>query len=288
MNIVTHNGPFHIDDLCAVSLALLVYKDAQVIRTRDEEIIKNADMVIDVGREYDPARLRFDHHQRGGAGEREGIPYASAGLVWKEFGEILSGSKDAMLRIDNRLMKWIDAEDNGVETYIEKPGVRPYTFGTYIFAHIPSRGQTLEDADRSFRDHIPLMQDLLQAEIARAQEWLFSKEKMSALYSSASDKRLIIMDDRYQWRETLMQHPEPLYLVSPDMEPGKWTLRAIPKTLVGFESRKPLPEEWRGLEGDELRKVTGEPDAVFCHRSGHVLYASSKESVLRLAEKALL
>ena len=41
----------------------------------------SADIVIDVGGQYDPDAGRFDHHQRGGAGEREnGIPYSSFGL----------------------------------------------------------------------------------------------------------------------------------------------------------------------------------------------------------------
>ena len=33
---------------------------------------------------------KYDHHQRGGNGAREnGVPYASCGLIWREFGKEL-------------------------------------------------------------------------------------------------------------------------------------------------------------------------------------------------------
>ena len=92
MKIVTHNAKFHTDDVFAVATLLILYPGAEVIRTRDESIIKMADIVVDVGQVYDAGNNRFDHHQVGGAGKREnGIQYASFGLVWKKFCEILTG-----------------------------------------------------------------------------------------------------------------------------------------------------------------------------------------------------
>ena len=97
MKIVTHNGHFHTDELMAVAVLLLKFPDAEVVRTRDEKIIKQADIAVDVGQIYDPASTRFDHHQPGGARKREnGIPYASFGLVWKEYGVELN-EKDSLL-----------------------------------------------------------------------------------------------------------------------------------------------------------------------------------------------
>ena len=85
--IVTHNSTFHADDVFAVATLLIIEPDAEVIRTRDENIISSADYVVDVGQIYDKDKKRFDHHQLGGAGKRDdGIEYASFGLVWKEYG----------------------------------------------------------------------------------------------------------------------------------------------------------------------------------------------------------
>lgn len=37
----------------------------QVVRSRDLEVLAPLDIVIDVAGEYDHAKLRYDHHQRG-------------------------------------------------------------------------------------------------------------------------------------------------------------------------------------------------------------------------------
>ena len=80
--IVTHDGMFHSDDVFAVA-ALLSLLDATpaiatVVRTRDEDLMRKADFVVDVGGVYDSEKNRFDHHQEGGAGKRlNGISYAA-------------------------------------------------------------------------------------------------------------------------------------------------------------------------------------------------------------------
>src|ERR1035437_8037366 len=91
--LVTHNGIFHADDIFATAtLSLLLDGHIKVTRTRDENLIKSADYVYDVGGIYDPALNRFDHHQVGGAGKRDnGIPYAAFGLVWMQYGETVCG-----------------------------------------------------------------------------------------------------------------------------------------------------------------------------------------------------
>ena len=65
--------------------------------------------------EYDPEAGRFDHHQRGGAGEREdGTPYSSFGLIWKHYGlDICAGNQDIANSVDSGLVSTIDAIDCG-------------------------------------------------------------------------------------------------------------------------------------------------------------------------------
>ena len=77
--IITHNGGFHTDDVFAVATLLIFLgeEETEVIRSRDPEIIKTGDFVVDTGFIYDPEKNLFDHHQIEGAGERgNGIPYA--------------------------------------------------------------------------------------------------------------------------------------------------------------------------------------------------------------------
>lgn len=113
--IVTHNGNFHADDVFSVAALKSIFSSFTLIRTRDLDIIAKADIVIDVGGEYDPETDRFDHHQRGGAGERaNGIPYSSFGLMWQKYGlYICQGNQDVANAVDADLVSTIDAIDCG-------------------------------------------------------------------------------------------------------------------------------------------------------------------------------
>ena len=64
--IGTHNGAFHCDEVLACSMLKMLpeYNDAEIIRTRAENILKTCDIVVDVGGKYEPSSHRYDHHQR--------------------------------------------------------------------------------------------------------------------------------------------------------------------------------------------------------------------------------
>ncbi len=150
MKIVTHDSSFHTDEAFAVATLLIVLGDGEVIRSRKQEIIDSGDYVVDVGMVHDPASKRFDHHQPGGAGERDnGIPYASFGLVWKEYGEKVAGGKREAVLIDRELVQPIDAHDNGVAIAEYKfKDVRDYAIGDFMASFLESRDP--EHVDKVF------------------------------------------------------------------------------------------------------------------------------------------
>ena len=115
ITIATHNGNFHADDVFSIAALKNIFPSFNLIRTRNVELITKADIVIDVGGEYDADNGRFDHHQRNGAGQREnGIPYSSFGLVWQKYGlEICQGNQDVADSVDAGLVSSIDAIDCG-------------------------------------------------------------------------------------------------------------------------------------------------------------------------------
>ena len=59
MKIGTHNGSFHCDEAlgCFLLKQTDAFKSADIIRTRDEDTLKDLDVVIDVGGKYDPGKL---------------------------------------------------------------------------------------------------------------------------------------------------------------------------------------------------------------------------------------
>jgi uncharacterized UPF0160 family protein len=122
--IVTHSGSFHADDVFAVTVLKALYPAATVQRSRNPSVWAAADVLVDVGGELDPERYRFDHHQPSCTAEREGVFYASSGLVWKYFGTrylqrilpfSLSESElaETAAAMDSALVQPLDLADTG-------------------------------------------------------------------------------------------------------------------------------------------------------------------------------
>jgi uncharacterized UPF0160 family protein len=286
MKIVTHSGMFHADDIFAVATALLVFPDAEVIRTRDPKIIDKADMVIDVGMEYNPTVYRFDHHQEGGAGIRpNGVPYASFGLVWKEFGERLAHEgKDV---IEEKLVQPVDAPDNGTSIYNPVfDGVEPYTIREFFYSYLSYEDRSEEHIYEVFMQVVGVAKDLLEREITKAEERVASMKEVRTILNNTSDKRIIVLDKDLAWEPVLAPVPEAMFVVYPRKE-GNWGTKGVPKKVFGFERKKLFPFAWAGKSGKELQEISGVKDAAFCHLGRFIVTANSKEGAVALAEKAL-
>lgn len=286
MKIVTHSGHFHADELLAVAALLLKYPEAEVIRSRDEKVIEEADIVVDVGQIYNPTKLRFDHHQKGGAGERpNGIPYASFGLVWKEYGEELAGGIEEMKIIDDKLVMPIDANDNGIDIYEMKfSGFKDYTLGDF-FETFAYGSETMEDFEKGFLSALPVARDFLNREIKSAQSTASDWKKVKEIYDLAEDKRIIVLPTGMHWKRVLI--PLETYYVVSSRQDGQWATRAVPKDNHSFELKKPFPTSWAGLSNETLQAVTGVPSATFCHRDCWLVISNTKEGAIELAKKAL-
>lgn len=291
ITIATHNSKFHTDDVFAVAaLTLLLEKDheVEVIRTRDSEKISAAGYVVDVGFEYDPVRNRFDHHQKGGAGKREnGIPYASFGLVWKQYGEKLCGSKEIVERIDTLLIQQIDAGDNGMRIFDTRiKGMSPYDLHNIRSAFMPSWKEGLGNVDSIFMNTVLYAKTLLGREIKKHQDQLEAQEIIKKTYDASEDKRLVVFDGYYGASDYITNFPEPLFMAFPSHD-GTWILETVQDNPESFIDRKSLPESWAGKSGEEFEKVTGVPGSIFCHNNRFLAVAATHEAILKLAEIAL-
>ena len=292
ITIVTHSLKFHADDVLAVATLLLILEkenDVTVIRTRDPEIISKADYVVDVGGVDNPEKNRFDHHQEGGAGGRSnGILYSSFGLVWKKFGETLSGNKGVADKIDESLVQPIDAIDNGIE--ISKPiieNIKPYDIGDFFWVLVPSWKEGIEHIDEMFMQAVSYAKVLLTREVLKTKDIIESKDFVRKIYFGSSDKKLIVLDRYYPTGEYMPDFPEPLFVVFPKSDDNSWVLKAVRENSGQFSNRRSLPQSWAGKRDTELEKVTGVPGAIFCHNGRFIAIAKTKEAILKLAKLAL-
>ncbi len=289
--IVTHSSKFHADDVFAVATLLLLLgeENIEIIRSRDMEVIQKGDYVVDVGGIHDPVTHRFDHHQMGGAGVRpNGIPYAAFGLVWKEYGEKITGSIEAQERIDRRIVQPMDAHDNGMKIMDSRvQDVRSYDIGSLVSLFLPTWKEEEVSLDDTFVRLVSYAKEILGRIIAVTNTDIEGEKYVLAAYENAPDKRLIEVDERYPWEHVLAQFPEPLYVIYKKRIDENWSLKGIRSDNSSFELRKKLPEIWAGKHGTEFDSVTGISDGVFCHNARFLAVAKSRESIIKLAEIAL-
>jgi uncharacterized UPF0160 family protein len=299
MNIITHSGSFHSDELFAVATVKLWLakkgeassNEIKICRTRDEKTMSRKsqeDFVLDVGFHYIPVERRFDHHQQGGAGTREnGIAYATFGLVWKEYGADICGTEVAE-RLDKTLTTSIDAVDNGVEVYQKvSEDLKPYAFDNALLSFKPTWQEKNLEMDDAFAQALGIVEPVLYREIAKARAFVEGKKMVEKAYEDAGDKRIIVLENNYSWADVIRLKPEPLFVVMNNGVQTTWAVQAIGEGGGSFKNRKSFPATWAGKSGSEFAAVTGVKDANFCHSSRFLAIANSKEGALQLAKLAV-
>ena len=288
--VITHSGSFHPDDVFAVAtLQLHLGKEnIRVIRTRDEETILQGDWVVDVGGVYDELLQRFDHHQNGAPVRANGIPYAAFGLVWKHFGEKVAGSKEAADSIEERIAQQIDAGDNGVTLYdINDHKVSPYELYNVVGTFRPVWGSDTTD-DEAFLQAVDFARELLVRTIAHSQASEQIKAMVQAGYEAAEEKSVLVFEENVD-RNMFVKFPDVNAIVYPsdDKERGRvWKVGVVPKSYNSFDDKVKFPASWAGLRDEELQRVSGIPDAIFCHKASWRFVAKSREGAISAANQA--
>ncbi|MCB1135951.1 MAG: MYG1 family protein, partial [Chlamydiia bacterium] len=61
-----------------------------------------------------------------------------------------------------------------------------------------------------------------------------------------------------------------------------WKLRGVPPTYERrMDVRNPFPESWAGLLDEDLKRVSGIPGAIFCHKGRFISVWETREDALR-------
>ena len=291
MLAATHDGSFHADEVFALATLSLLGEPLEILRTRDGAALAAADLRVDAGFASDPATGDFDHHQRGGAGERpNGVRYASFGLVWRAFGaRVCDGDAAVAERVDEVLVQGVDANDTGQSIVRVAEGLRaPMTVSGAIGAFNPTWEESLSPAQERARFDAALAfaEGILRREIASARAGRRAGAIVAEAIAAARDPRLVVLDRNVPWKEIVVgSAPAALYVIYPKRQ--GWGLEAVPRELGSFDNRRDLPEGWAGLDGPELAALTGVGDALFCHAKRFLAVARSREGVDRLADLAL-
>jgi uncharacterized UPF0160 family protein len=281
-SVGTHDGSFHADEVTACALLVvfgLVDKD-KIVRSRDPRILDECEYVCDVGGVYDPSLKRFDHHQSEYTGD-----LSSAGMIllyMKEQGIVDETTYDFFYR---SLIFSVDAYDNGRVTL---------EFGTCTFSHVVSNFVPVaydalpEVQTKAFFDALDFVIGHLQRLSERFAYIHACREKVAA--SMKTREKYLYFEEAMPWMDCFFDmggemHPA-LFVIMPSG--SHWKLRGIPPTLEEkMKVRLPLPQGWAGLLDDDLKRVSGIPGAIFCHKGRFISVWETREDALKALEYVL-
>lgn len=287
-NVITHGGIFHSDEVLATVILSKVLGAITVLRTFRVPGSISSDTIV-----YDIGLGKFDHHQKDGNGARDnGVPYASVGLIWKEFGpQIVANTCNPDLvwnLIDRDLIQGVDATDNGTMPTVDYPA-QVMQFSQMVSCFNPLWDST-EDSDDAFLKAVAFAEIVFNNIYATA----VSKAKAQNIVDEAIEKsegHIMVLDQFVPWQEFIFassnkKAADVQFVVFPSNR-GGFNWQCVPDALGGFGQRKPVPTEWKGLRDADLQNMTGIKTATFCHPAGFIGGADTFEDAYALAKIAV-
>jgi uncharacterized UPF0160 family protein len=264
-------------------------------------LIERGDIVFDVGRVFDAAASRFDHHQRGAPLRPDETPFSSAGLIWQEYGEravaALLAPKGAVdfapaiaAELDQKLVRRIDEIDTGVSASgtVSRDALNlAALLGDFnpAWDSPDATGPTAGDA--AFQQAAAMARDVLANRVEAARAKRQAEDSVRAAFDAAEDPRVLVLETGMPWKAAVFSHDLPvIFCISPASN-GNWMVDTMPPEPGSFAQRLPLPEAWAGLENAALAEASGVEDAVFVHLRRFVGAAKSREGAIEMARKAL-
>lgn len=257
----THDGTFHADEVTACALLILfdLIDENKIVRTRNYEKLQNCEFVCDVGGVYNPEAKLFDHHQA----EYDG-PMSSAGMILlylKNQGIINESEYNFFNTV---LIIGVDEHDNGLDPQI--PGVSTYSNVVSNFTPIHYDIKPQEQDDAFFQALA-----FAKGHLKRMWERYRYTSSCKAIVGKVMEKRdnYLLFEKAIPWMDPFFElggvdHPAQFVI----MPTGKhWKLRGIPPSPDDkMEVRLPLPQEWAGHLEEDLKRISGIPGAIFCHK----------------------
>lgn len=274
-SVGTHDDAFHADEVtaCALLCAYGLVDSDKIVRTRDVALLSQCDFVCDVGGEYDPTRKLFDHHQMDYRGE-----LSSAGMILEYLHSSCLIDDEEYHFLRNSLIKGVDDHDNGRSE--QTPGI--CTFSHVIANFLPILYDARpKDYEEGFFEALAFALGHIER-LKERHAYTLSCRKLVAQEMKRS-KQYLVFDRKLPWLENFFalggRGHSALFVVMPAGD--HWKLRAIPPSWEDrMNVRLPLPRQWAGLLEEDLRRVSGIEEAIFCHKGRFISVWETKEAAL--------
>lgn len=294
------------------------FRGAAIVRTRNPEELAKCDIVIDVGAIYDHSSRRYDHHQRTFSdvlGEVEGAKRAfntklsACGLVYKHYGRDLitalypDHADQAGIfypKLYSGFVEHIDAIDNGIPV---ASGDLNYSVSSTLSSRVGAlnppwnKATSREESNARFRLAMLVTgRELLLRLHDMATSWwparALVQQAVAARKEVHPSGKVMLLKQYCPWQGHVYEVEEAAgaggeleYALYSDTS-GNWRIQAVAAAPGSFDSRKKLPEPWRGVRDEELSKLTGVEGCIFVHAAGFIGGTKTKEGILQLASMA--
>jgi len=259
-DILCHNGIFHADDVFSSVLLCEVFdRPLRICRTNCIPDNLSANTIV-----FDIGYGKYDHHQKGGNGVREnGIPYASFGLLWRDYGKefckkIGLDPQFGMLEFD-RFVEGIDGYDNGL-FHEESTPIMNISQCIRQF-NPPWEANSIKVENTCFLNAVKFADVVFQNTINGIKSRYHARsELLKELEKTSSDTMIL-------------QRFLP-YSACPEMK-GRINKIIYPSLRGGFNlqiisSEYRLPKSLSGLNSEKLQRITGIPSAGFVSNNGRL------------------
>ena len=278
IQVVTHSGIFHADEVFACALLCIAYgrDNVGIIRSRDSKVLevatKNKDTwTIDVGNSYDPEMLNFDHHMRDfNLTNSFGNKLSSFGMVVQALlrRTLFIEVKDSLLEFSNK----VDMLDNGVKKAEDLTFIS--VFNSYSDNEVINFYAALQTAI-----------DYLRSLMNQWKEDHLTNLRLNDALGNMTEDGIIYHSSYIPVDERANAIPE-AKLVIYKSKAGTFNIQSV---NVGetkdFSVRCPAPSKWLGLRDNELICASGGLPLTFCHAGGFLTVTSTSniDEALRVA-----
>lgn len=289
IRVGTHNGKFHADEVMATAILKEIF-DIELVRTRDTDVLKDLDIVYDVG------DGEFDHHQVDKEFRENGTPYAACGLIWRRFGkEVVAANEPSLSEeevngvfryIDRNLIESIDSEDNGIRSTVTI--IPTLNVSTLISNFNPTWDADALDEDSYFEQAVKFADIILGNSLAHQISTVKAKVIIKEAYEKRPRPELLVLDRSYPWPRVLNsidRERQVLFVIFPRED--EYLLQTVRGGAGPLRNRKSLPASWAGKRDEELNEIIGIDDGIFCHTGRFIAGAKSYESIMKMAELAI-
>lgn len=272
MKIVTHNGVFHADEVFAIATLCVFTKvaleDCEIIRTRDEKIIAEAQanpnvFVIDVGLQVSYPNQNFDHHQ-----DKDMVASNMLIMDWVSQIKFSTAFRQEILPFYKGISNYDTNNESIIQKYATFDTKGEYRLASHIISGF-NRAPMSPEQDAQFLKAVEFAISIVENEVYSANERVDANITWENREELADGKVLSFNVFCPIWKEKAK---------------GSNTLCAVMETGGKFGITSIDSDRWIIPNEEVIKSLMSDPDQfIFVHASGFTAGFKTQEAAIEVA-----